>query len=286
MKKKLTWNAAACLVFVFVLTIGFTGCKKSDANLTPGDIGSDKEIYEKAKKKIKRDPEKARLLFKEIMHLYPDSIYSRRAKIGIADSYFRQKDSASLIMAATEYQEFVNLYPNSPDAVYAKMQIAMCYYKQKRSAGRDQSNNKEALKALESLVRQYPDTKEAQDAKDKIKKIRLILAEHYFRIGKSNYQLKAFKGAVVRFKQVMDDYPDYPNVDKLFYYTGSCYYKMRNLDSALSFFQKIINSHPKSKYLKKSKKMIKKTTELKEKYVKMAKTSKAAKEAKEKNKTN
>ena len=132
MKNKFTWTAAASLVFILVLTIGFTGCKKSDANLEPGDVGSDKEIYDKAKKRIKRDPEKARLLFKEIMHLYPDSIYARRAKIGIADSYFKQKDSASLVMAATEYQEFVNLYPNSPDAVYAKMQIALCYYRQRQ----------------------------------------------------------------------------------------------------------------------------------------------------------
>ena len=64
------------------------------------DMGSDKEIYEKAKKRIKSSPEKARLLFKEVMHLYPDSIYARRAKIGIADSYYRQKYAAAMIMAA------------------------------------------------------------------------------------------------------------------------------------------------------------------------------------------
>lgn len=265
MKKKLTWTTMACLVLSLVLTMGITGCKKKDVVLEPSELGSDKEIYEKAKKKIKRDPEKARLLFKEIMHLYPDSVYARRAKIGIADSYFRQRDVASMIMAATEYQEFVNLYPNSPDSVYAKMQIALCYFKQLRKPGRDQTNAHEALKALESLIRQYPDTKEAEDAKEKIKMVRKTLAEHYFRIGKSNYQFKAFKGAVVRFKQVIDDYPDYEYNDRLFYYTGMAYYKMGDLDSSISFFQKILNSFPKSKFVKKSSAMITKVSELQKK---------------------
>ena len=74
------------------------------------------------------------------MQLYPDSVYASKAKLGIADSYFRDKDSASLIMAAAEYQEYVNLYPYSPDAVYAKHQIGMCYFKQMKKPERDQPN--------------------------------------------------------------------------------------------------------------------------------------------------
>jgi outer membrane protein assembly factor BamD len=255
MKNKFT--LICFLVVVLVVSGSFTGCKsKKKVELNPEEIGSDKEVYNKARKRMKRDPEKARLLFKEIMHLYPDSIYSRRAKIGIADSYFRQKDSASLIMAATEYQEYVNLYPNSPDAVYAKFQIAMCYFKQVKKPGRDQTNTHLAVKALEAMIKQYPETTEAEDAKKKLGKTRHNLAAHYFAIGVSNFRLRAFKGAVTRFKQVMDEYPEFKSQDKLFYYTGRSYFAMRDLDSAISFFQKIVNSFPKSKYLKKAKSMI------------------------------
>jgi outer membrane protein assembly factor BamD len=243
--------------------MSFSGCKKNKLSLTPEERGSDKEIYQKARKQMKRDPEKARLLFKEIMHLYPDSIYARRAKIGIADAYFRQKDSASLIMAATEYQEYVNLYPHSPDAVYAKLQIAMCYYKQMKKPGRDQTNTHQAVRSLESMIKQYPDTKEAGEAKKMIEKARQTLAEHYFGIGISNYRLRAFKGAVVRFKQVIDNYPEFKKKDKLFYYTGKSYFAMNELDSAISFFQKIVNSFPKSRYVKKASKMIKSISRIK-----------------------
>ncbi|UCH96425.1 MAG: outer membrane protein assembly factor BamD [Candidatus Aminicenantes bacterium] len=256
MKKQLTliW------VFIMVLLLITPGCKKKGLSLSPEDMGSDKEIYEKAKKRIKRAPEKARLLFKEVMHLYPDSIYARRAKIGIADSYFRQKDAGSLIMAATEYQEYVNLYPNSPDAVYAKYQISRCYIRQSKSPGRDQTNTHLAIKALESMIRQYPDTNEAEEAKKQLERVRQRLAAHYFSIGLTNYKLKAYKGAIDRFKQVIDDYPDFKNNDKLFYYTGKCYFAVKAYNSAISFFQQIVNTYPKSKYLKKATKMIKEIT--------------------------
>ncbi len=256
-KKKKTCGLTTVMV-ISVLLI-FVGCKsKKGIELTPKERGSAKEIYDKAKARIKKNPEKARVLFKEIMHLFPDSPYARRAKIGIADSFFRQKDSASLIMAANEYQEYVNLFPNSPDAVYAKMQVGMCYYKQVRKPGRDQDNTHKAIEALEAMVRMYPDTEEAKDARKKITKARQSLATHYFLIGRTNFRLKAYRGALARFKQVIDDYPDFSKNDRLYYYTGKTYYAMKNYESAISFFQRVIGSFPKSKYLKKSRKMIEK----------------------------
>jgi outer membrane protein assembly factor BamD len=253
MKKKLTvtWT------LLMIVLLFSAGCKKKSVSLNPQELGSDKQIYEKAKARIKRDPERARLLFKEVMHLYPDSIYASRAKIGIADSYFKQKDSSALVLAAAEYQEYVNLYPNSPDAVYAKYQIAMCYIRQMKKAGRDQTNTHQAIKALESMIKQYPGTNEAEEAKKQLEKARQRLAEHYYGIGKTNLKLNAYKGAINRFKQVIDNYPDFKGNDKLFFYTGKCYYAIKDYDSAISFFQKIVNSYPKSKMLKKASKMIK-----------------------------
>ena len=248
------------LIILTMLIFMAAGCSKSsqDVNLSPGDKGSDKQMYERASKFIRKDPEKARLLYKEVMQLYPTSIYAEKAKIGIADSYFKAKDAASLIMAVTEYQEYVNLYPNSPDAVYAMHQIGMCYYKQMKKPGRDQANTEATIRAFQNLIEKYPDTDEAEDAKKKIAKGRQYLATHYFRIGVSNFRLRAYRGAVDRFKQVMDEYPDFNKNDSVFFFTGKSYFKLNEYETAISFFQKIINSYPKSKYLKKSQKMIKK----------------------------
>lgn len=261
-KNMFSWTAA--VLIATVLLMGFSGCKSNKkVVLKPGETTSAKEIYEKAKGRIKKDPEKARLLFKEIIHIYPDSTYAQRAKVGIADSYFRQKDSGSLIMAANEYQEYVNLYPNSPDAVYAKYQSAMCYYKQVRKPGRDQEGTHKAIQAFEAMVKMYPDTEEAKDARQKIAQARQTLATHYFLIGRTDLWLGAVRGALARFKQVMDEYPEFKSNDALFYSTGKAYFMMRDYDSATSFFQRVITDFPKSKYFKKSRKMIEKTNQIK-----------------------
>ncbi|MCX6584555.1 MAG: outer membrane protein assembly factor BamD [Candidatus Aminicenantes bacterium] len=261
-KNMFLWTAA--ILIATVLLVDFTGCKsKKNVVLKPGETTTVKDIYDRAKARIKKDPEKARLLFKEIIHLYPDSTYSQRAKVGIADSYFRQKDSGSLIMAANEYQEYVNLYPNSPDAVYAKYQSAMCYYKQVKKPGRDQENTHKAIQAFESMVKMYPDTEEAKNARQKIAQARQNLASHYFTIGRTNLWMGAVRGALARFKQVMDQYPEFKSNDVLFYCTGKAYSIMRDYESAISFFQRVTTDFPKSKYFKKSRKMIEKINKIK-----------------------
>ncbi|MGE5343019.1 MAG: outer membrane protein assembly factor BamD [Candidatus Omnitrophota bacterium] len=256
MKGKGTFNSIAgyMLIIAMLAFIG-TGCSHKKAETEPETL-TDKELYEQAKGKIKHNPEKARMLFKEVMHLYPDSIYARRAKIGIADSYFGEKDSGSLLMAAAEYDEYVNLYPNSPDSVYAKYQNAMCYFEQIKKPGRDQTNTLLAVKALENMIKLYPDTQEAKDAKLKLEKCRQILAEHYFGIGFTNFRMGALKGASERYRQIIDEYPDYTQNDKLFYYTGLCYFRMQLLEPATSFFQKVISTYPQSKYVKKAGSML------------------------------
>ena len=246
-------------ISIISILIAVTGCKsKKDVSIDPSGLGSDKAIYERAQKLRRRDGERARLLYKEILQVYPDSVYARKAKIGIADSYFKQKDSASLTIAASEYQEFVNLYPNSPDSIYAKFSIGRCYEKQSKSSGRDQTYTKMAIKAYESLQKMYPGSEESDTANDILKNLKSRLGKHYFGIGMANFRLKAFNGSVARFKQVIDNYPSFNKMDKLYYFTGKSYAMMKDYDSAISFFQKIINSHPKSKYVKGSKKYVKK----------------------------
>jgi outer membrane protein assembly factor BamD len=245
------------LILTLSLLVFLSGCRsKKTVTIDPGEKGSDKKMYENAMKYITKDPEKSRLLFKQIGQLYPDSIYATKSKLGIGDSYFKERDSASLVMAASEYQEYVNLYPYSPDAVYAKYQVGMCYYKQVRKPERDQTNTFAAIKAFEGVIQQYPGTPEAAEAKKKIDECRQNLAKHYYMIGYYNYLMKSFPGAIARFKQVMDDYPDFSANDKLFYFTGKTYMAMNDFDSALSFFQRVVGSHAKSKYAKKAQRKI------------------------------
>ena len=251
------------LILVMALLAISAGCRsKKSVTVDPGEKGSDKKMYENAVKYMTKDPEKARLLFKEIGQLYPDSIYANKSKLGIGDSYFKERDSASLIMAAAEYQEYVNLYPYSPDAVYAKYQVGMCYYKRVKKPERDQTNTFTAIKSFEGVIQQYPGTPEADEAKKKIDECRQILGKHYFQIGYYNFLMKSYDGAIARFKQVMDEYPDFKGNDRLLYFTGRAYAAKEDSESALSFFQRLIGSFAKSKYAGKARRQIEKLNRL------------------------
>jgi outer membrane protein assembly factor BamD len=152
----------------------------------------------------------------------------------------------------------VNLFPYSPDAVYAKYQIGMCYYKQVKKPERDQTNTFAAIKAFEALIQQYPGTPEAEEARKKIDECRQILGKHYFQIGYYNFLMKSFDGAIARFKQVMDDYPDFKGIERLLFYAGRAYAAKGDRESALSFFQRLVGNHAKSKYAGKAKRQIEK----------------------------
>jgi outer membrane assembly lipoprotein YfiO len=130
-----------------------------------------------------------------------------------------------------------------------------------KKPGRDQTNTYALITAFESLIKQYPGTKESEEAKTYISEARQNLATHIFKIGYYNHKLKAHQGAISRFKQVMDEYPDFMENDKLFYYTGKAYAALKDHDSARSFFQQILTRYPKSKYASKATRLIKRIQE-------------------------
>lgn len=250
-------------IIPLILLVSLSACRSSGkgVELTPAEKGSAKAIYDKARNLIRKNPNRARILFKQVMQLHPDSVFSRRSKIGIADSYFGQKDSSSLIVAASEYQEYVNMYPNSPDAAYAKFQVGECYFQQMRKPERDQTNTKAAIKSFQELLEMYPGTREAADAEKRIARARENLAKHNYRIGYYNYKYRSYMGAIQRFKYVIDEFPDFSLNDRLFFYGGKAYMAMKDWKNALSFFQKVTNSYPRSKYARKAVKLMKKIQE-------------------------
>jgi outer membrane protein assembly factor BamD len=230
------------------------GCKKDNLNTLPDESASETEYYENGVLLLKKNVEKGRLILKQVIQLYPTSIYAQKAKISIADSYVKKNDPASLIVAVSEYQEYLGLYPNSPDAIYAKYQIGMCYFLQMKKPGRDQTNTVAAIKAFESLIRQFPDTRESEMAQQNIIKAKENMAEHIFQIGKSNVLVKSFQGAINRFKEVMDQYPKFSKMDQLLYLTGRSHRGLNEVETARSFFQQVMERYPQSPFSKKARK--------------------------------
>ncbi|MGQ9672972.1 MAG: outer membrane protein assembly factor BamD [Candidatus Aminicenantales bacterium] len=244
-----TWHF---LVVTGIFLLFFWGCRAKKVEISPEIAASDEALFKAGQEIVKKDPEKARLYFRQVIDSFPKSFYAQRAKLAIADSYFDKGDEGSMILAAAEYREFIQLYPYSPSASYARYQIAMTYFKKALKPGRDQTKTHQALVEFKRVVTDYPLSEEAKLAQEKIKDCEDRLAAHYFSIGEHYYRVYAFKAATSRLLEILTNYPNYSKMDEVYYYLADAYFKWNKVEESVPYFTKLISDYPESKFAKKA----------------------------------
>ena len=252
------------IVSFLILVIG-PACKKKETELSPDISSSDEALFKLGEKHLDKDPEKARLYLRQVIDSFPKSFYAQRAKLAIADSYFKKGDEGSMILAASEYREFISLFPLSPSAAYAQYQIGMTYFKKALKPGRDQTKTRQALAELKKVITNYPLSEEATLAQEKIKDCEERLAEHTLSIGELYYNMKAFKAAVDRLTEILTNYPNYTRMDKVYFFLGDSYFKWKKEDQSIPYFTKLITDFPESKYANKAQDKLAKIEQKKDK---------------------
>jgi outer membrane protein assembly factor BamD len=243
-------------IVAFLCGFSLWNCKPKEVQIAPEIAASDEALFKAGQEYMKKDAEKARLYFRQVIDSFPKSFYAQRAKLAIADSYFQKGDEGSMILAASEYREFISLYPYSPSASYAQYQIGMTYFKNALKPGRDQTKTIQALSEFKKVVTNYPLSEEAKLAEQKIKDCEERLAGHYFTIGLLYYRVKAFKASTARLAEILTSYPNYTQMDEVYFYLADSYFKWGKKDESLPYFIKLVSDYPKSKYIKKAQKRL------------------------------
>lgn len=142
-------------------------------------------------------------LFDEVERQYPYSVWARRAQLMSAYASYLSNDYAEAILAA---QRFINLHPGNRDAAYAYYLVAICHYEQITDVGRDQQSTQDALDALTDVVRRFPGTAYAKDARMKIDLTRDHLAGKEMEVGRFYQTQRNYVAAQMRFNNVIHDY--------------------------------------------------------------------------------
>ncbi len=141
--------------------------------------------------------------FQEVERQHPYSEWSRRAILMTAYAHYQANDYDE---ARSDADRFISLYPGSPSAAYAYYIKAVCYFEQIIDVGRDQAATEQALGALREVVRRYPTTQYATDAKLKIDMVNDQLAGKEMAIGRYYLRDNQPLAAIGRFKTVIDRY--------------------------------------------------------------------------------
>jgi outer membrane protein assembly factor BamD len=195
---------SALLILSLALTAGCAR-NRNKAGRDQAYIARDVEtLYTLAKDTLdRRQYRQSALLFDEVERQHPYSVWARRAQLMSAFSHYASRQYSEAILAS---QRFLSLHPGNKDAPYAYYIVALSYYEQIADVSRDQKITQQALTALTELVKRYPDTRYAADARLKIDLVNDHLAGKEMEVGRFYARNRQWIAAATRFRTVIDQY--------------------------------------------------------------------------------
>jgi len=141
--------------------------------------------------------------FDQVESQHPYSVWATKSQLMEIYAQYEDGKYDSAVIAA---DRFIQLHPGHRDVAYAYYLKAICYYMQIVDVGRDQKLTELALKSLDDVVRRFPESKYARDAKLKLDFTRDHLAGKEMEIGRYYLKRQEYLAAMNRFKRVIDNY--------------------------------------------------------------------------------
>ena len=221
--------------------------------------GRDRVLFLEATKEVRKGQhETGRLLFTTIITTYPDSPYLPMAKLAIADSFYLEGTTSSLIQAGQAYQDWLTFFPTDQLADAAMMKVAETEMRQMGLSDRDITHARKAEQRLKVLLQQYPQTKLRPEAELRLREVQDNLAEHNFNIAiyyRDHYVNKkgGLKGSQDRLKEIIEKYPNYCRMDEVLFNYGWTFMQEEEPDEAAKYFQQLVRDYPNSQFVDKAK---------------------------------
>ena len=187
------------------LILPAAGCARNrlqgDTEYVARDVST---LYSLAKRRLdQRNYVLAAKLFDEVERQHPYSVWARRAQLMSAFSYYMAQQYPDAISSA---QRFLTIHPGNKDAPYANYLIAMSFYQQIEDVNRDQKITQQAADSFGELIRRYPQSRYAADARLKLDLINDHLAGKEMEVGRFYQRQGNWLAATLRFRTVVDKY--------------------------------------------------------------------------------
>ena len=202
-------------------------CKNKQSTNPLAHVNSkqpDKVLFDRAMEAMKqRKYDVARMTLQTLINTYPDSEYVARAKLTVGESWYQEGTTAALAQAESEFRDFITFFPNMPEAAEAQLKIADIHYRQMEKPDRDYTHARRAQDEYRQLLLQYPDSKLADTARQRLLEVQEVLAEREFRIARFYFLRGSTLAAIARAKTLTDTYPLYSKADEALYILGQSY---------------------------------------------------------------
>jgi outer membrane protein assembly factor BamD len=201
----LKFSTARALLLACACALPLAGCattkSKADTAYVARDVSS---LYGAAQRTMQRgDYVQAAKLFDEVERQHPYSVWARHAQVMSAFNYYLADKYNDAISSG---QRFLTIHPGSDEAPYAQYIIGMSFYQLIADVTRDQSVTQQATNAFNELIRRYPQSRYAADARLKLDLLNDHLAGKEMEIGRYYQRAGQWLAASYRFRSVVDQY--------------------------------------------------------------------------------
>jgi outer membrane protein assembly factor BamD len=183
--------------------------------------------------------------FNEVEILFPQSEWASKSTLMAAYAYYSQDYYFDTI---EEIKTFIRKYPNHRDTDYAYFLMGMAYYNQIIDETRDLNSILMAKEQFEKVIKDYPNTEYALDAKFKLDLIQDILASKEMYLGRYYFDKKKWIPAINRFKSIIQDYDTTIYTEEALHRLVELYYIIGLEEEAKKYAQLLGYNYQSSKW--------------------------------------
>lgn len=247
--------SARCLTVALAASLFASLGACSSFSKRTGEMTS-REWYEEGQRRMEKKRYSGAIeAFNEASTLWRDASLDADILLALGDAHYRSKDYEA---AVTTYGEFLRLHPRNRRSDRAQYRIGVAHFQQMRGSDRSQEATRLAIEAFEKVVRNYPRSPLAGDAREKTVICRRRLAEQELDVGKYYRRAKSYVAALARFETVYDEFADLGYGDDALYNIGLCHLGLKDEERAVEAWTELMEKYPHSSYLKSIRKKMKK----------------------------
>jgi outer membrane protein assembly factor BamD len=224
-------------------------CGQKSVGLQEGAAAPDTQLFENGMTYLDKGQHiKARLSFQTLINTYPDSEFTPASFLGIADSYYQEGGTQNFLQAEAQYKDFLIFYPTHEMADDAQLKVAAINYKMMKPYDRDPTYTRKAEAEFKRFLENYPDSELAPTAREALLTVEEALAKRDHEIAEFYYKRKAWNAAEMRYKEVLDKYPDFSGMDATLFKLGRSLEQSGRVAEAVVYFDRVAVGYPFSRY--------------------------------------
>lgn len=245
-------------VLLLTISLSLGGCGwLSKEEVDPTADWSAGQFYNTGKDELSRGNYQTAIeYFEQLQARYPFGRYAQQAQLEIAFAHYKSGETDQAIAAA---DRFIRTYPRNPFVDYAYYLKGLAHYS--RGAGilerlipsdptrTDPASALQAFSDFSELVQRFPDSRYAEDARQRMLFLRNNLAEYEINVGRFYLNRQAYVAAVNRGKYVLENYRTAPAVEGALGLMAEAYIRMGLDDLARDSYRVLSLNYPDSSYL-------------------------------------